>query len=640
MKTFGIFIFLLFLAFFSCGQHQPCATAKGDTLIRSLICASDFTYLAGKPLSSKYARVKSLKALYRLEDRQLYFIPSAKYQYHYGYCVDWFQDSLDLQTFNDRNYHLHPERKYLLFNFNYYQDLKRYVVELFPGEEAKPDLIKEMLQTLSIRTPVDFELAVLDNNTLLSQPGTIPASYKLISPEEIYGQQSFECLKSGLAYGYLEKVSAKDLGKTKLPQHSILVLDNLPLFLPWTEAVITDVFQTPLSHINVLCSNRGIPNCSWKGAWSSDKINTYLHSLVKVRIQEDGVQFYPATLEEAQKHWAKHALPDSLIALDTNYTYRKLISIEELRTLSIAVAGAKAYNFSQLSLIKTEDKTPIQIPENAFAIPFYYYQQHLQTNGLLPLVDSVMALPKDADPTKIKASLKKLRNAIETAHLDSKLLHMVHTQMQKNKQFKYYRFRSSTNAEDIEGFNGAGLYESHTGSRHDNRKKVQDAIRKVWSSLWNYSAYMEREYFHIDHRTVAMGILVHRSFGNDLANGVAVTRHLYRTGYPAYTLNVQAGETSVVGAPDSITASQYLVLFRKDNSYALDYITFSSISANKQVLTDPQLKQLVSYLRAIKKYFYNKQSSNIYYYDYGLDIEFKVDAQSKKIYIKQVRPYK
>ena len=40
------------------------------------------------------------------------------------------------------------------------------------------------------------------------------------------------------------------------------------------------------------------------------------------------------------------------------------------------------------------------------------------------------------------------------------------------------QFGCPTNAEDLDGFNGAGLYESHTGSLTDTSKRVENAIRE------------------------------------------------------------------------------------------------------------------------------------------------------------------
>nr|MBP8244173.1 hypothetical protein [Chitinophagaceae bacterium] len=208
-----------------------------------------------------------------------------------------------------------------------------------------------------------------------------------------------------------------------------------------------------------------------------------------------------------------------------------------------------------------------------------------------------------------------------------------------------YRFRSSTNAEDVKGFNGAGLYESKTGSLTDPDKPIEKAIKTVWASLWDERAFAERQYFKIDQRSVAMGILVHRAFGEELANGVAVTKHLYRNNYPAYTFNAQVGEISVVTPPDGINCDEGIIaLGRASGSHkvTVEYISRSNLSKDKTVLTDAQVELLAKYLTAIKEHFYYKVErgtgrDETGLMNFGMDVEFKIDALTGKLYIKQAR---
>lgn len=70
-------------------------------------------------------------------------------------------------------------------------------------------------------------------------------------------------------------------------------------------------------------------------------------------------------------------------------------------------------------------------------------------------------------------------------------------------------FRSSTNVEDIPGFNGAGLYLSEALPSQDcTAKKMADVIKRVWASVWNYRGYVERELFGIVQEEVKVAILV------------------------------------------------------------------------------------------------------------------------------------
>jgi hypothetical protein len=246
----------------------------------------------------------------------------------------------------------------------------------------------------------------------------------------------------------------------------------------------------------------------------------------------------------------------------------------------------------------------------------------------------------------INHQLSTLRKAIKKAPIDTTLIQHVANLLRKNDSTVSYRFRSSSNAEDIEGFNGAGLYESYSGTLYDSNKTIANAIKKVWASVWTDNAYQERTLFGIDNRTVLMGILVHQGFPTEEANGVAITKNLYRKDFPGFTINVQKGEVSVVAPDDSITCDQFICM-GSENFYAEQgdvyeqYITRSNINNGVNVLSHTDVAKLYRALDKIKNYFYYRNAKNYLkstYDDFALDLEFKFD--DGKLFIKQVRTYK
>ena len=72
-------------------------------------------------------------------------------------------------------------------------------------------------------------------------------------------------------------------------------------------------------------------------------------------------------------------------------------------------------------------------------------------------------------------------------------------------------------------FNGAGLYESKGFNSKNSDEKLKEKILTVYASLWSESAFLEREYFGIDHSKIGMAILIQEAFQKEAANGVIVT---------------------------------------------------------------------------------------------------------------------
>jgi hypothetical protein len=123
------------------------------------------------------------------------------------------------------------------------------------------------------------------------------------------------------------------------------------------------------------------------------------------------------------------------------------------------------------------------------------------------------------------------------------------------------RFRSSSTIEDAEGFNGAGLYESHTGFLDPPRASDDDvatALRKTWASYWGLEAFEERRLANADHLSGAMAVVVHANFPDEqeVDNGVALftilpPRSQTTTSPGGFVLEVnqQKGSHSVTNPP-------------------------------------------------------------------------------------------
>ncbi|MBA2538814.1 MAG: PEP/pyruvate-binding domain-containing protein, partial [Deltaproteobacteria bacterium] len=200
------------------------------------------------------------------------------------------------------------------------------------------------------------------------------------------------------------------------------------------------------------------------------------------------------------------------------------------------IYGTKAANLGE---IVTANIDGVRVPAG-FGVPLFFYTQHLKSNGLDAKIDALLKEPKfKADAAWRKQALVELRAAIATAPINPAVLDAIYKRVRIKLGGRGVFVRSSTNAEDLPGFNGAGLYD--TFPNVVGKQAIGEAVRKVWASVWTLRAVDERVAFGIDHRQVFGGVLIQIGV-NATAAGVLITKNLYDlSDERSYTINAKFG---------------------------------------------------------------------------------------------------
>jgi hypothetical protein len=457
----------------------------------------------------------------------------------------------------------------------------------------------------------------------------------------LYAGQNYQALNLEENYGFLRKVDISDLTTAYLGRHDLILLNGIPNDVSVVAGIITTEFQTTLSHINILSHNRQTPNMALKDGWTNPGLDSLLGELVYLKVGSDLFNIRKANIEEATAFWNQRE-PQTTTVLEKDTETSGLIELSNESISSVKTIGGKAANFAELVNLDS-----IPLPENYFAIPFYYYQQHLIIHGIDTVIQNALTNETFISNQDYRSNkLAEIRDMITGAPLDPELLETVLDRIHHFSDFSSYKFRSSTNAEDLEGFNGAGLYDSFAAKKGSSTKTVDNAIKQVWASLWNLRAFDERDYYKIDENSVAMGVLVHRSFPDEDANGVIITRNLYN-GNHGYIINVQYKDYSIVYPEPGIMTDQIITYtINLDNQkYTIEYLSQSNLPelGGETVLTDDEIYEIADYCTLIKNHYYYDlpNNCNCGYESFAVDIEFKLDSkvENRKIYIKQARIY-
>ena len=253
----------------------------------------EFKSIQGAPLSDKFSSVLSVKVIYDTRVGILYFANSGAYRYHFDFCRLALDDDDPLEIFNELNYGNNVNRKYVLANLNFYEQSHIYALEFSSEDQVSAKAVTDLYQLVRTKTYIHDSLRLLigsDNFVQLANAGKLEVPK--IYAADIYKEQKFQLLNTGVAYGILRTAAE---GKT-YTERDIVMMKGTPVNVPVCAGIITNSFQTPLSHINILCHNRDIPSAVETDIASYPGVKEYLDKPVRLVVTKNGMTITPATM--------------------------------------------------------------------------------------------------------------------------------------------------------------------------------------------------------------------------------------------------------------------------------------------------------------------------------------------------------
>jgi pyruvate, water dikinase len=494
------------------------------------------------------------------------------------------------------------------------------------------------------------------------QSGFDRAGIGWMSHAALVGGLRLQALNEGVAFGSLLRVTPEQLTTKVLSFRDILLLTRLPNELPLVGGTITEEFQTPLAHVNVAARSRGTPNLAYPEAFQDQVISSRIGELVRFEVTPGAFTLQNATVEQAEAFWNERQRERYVPRFDSSTA-----GIPEFADFGFADSvrvGAKAANLAELSHILGDNA-----PKKGLAIPFHYYEAFMSasktSNELCDGAESscleagrdpatcqaarALCMPEDTpetfssfvgrvvhdadfnrDTALRDAVLANLRYGIETTPVDDEFGDLLDGRVAEVFGDAKVKIRSSTNAEDLPDFSGAGLYDSYA-AHADGADAASQVVRKVFASVWNFRAFEERSFWNIDHEAVRMGCAINQAFSHELANGVLITQNIADPTVYGMYVNVQLGEASVTNPKGGEQPEIFSIL--ADTGYQLVRQRFSSLAPDRPILSDDEIASLYEAGARASAHF-----SKLYGRDVVLDIEFKLTPEHQIVF-KQARPY-
>jgi rifampicin phosphotransferase len=581
------------------------------------------TYHQGTP----YALPHAMFVIDRRSRNKVYFVNSRKYRFHKDFLLATYLVPRGADVF--KPIYIDQDRRFIVGTIAWQKTVEKFTWELWEGDLASADIIKAADKAINDGF---FAKVYYKPNSIRQEDATAEIGIDRVLQDEINRNQTFLTLNPGTAVGRIHIIDKLD-DTVEIGSNEILVLKELPITLPPVRGIIVAQPSSPLSHINILAKGWNIPNVYIKNA---DKLfreyNTYVFKL------EASMTDYKLDRASTEDLRDKFVSPDQQIP-PSDLKIKKIAALGEMRKKDSIAYGAKAANLGEMLNSRL---TGVTVPDG-FGVPYYWYDKFMKDNYLYEVIEDLMDdLEFVHNPRYRRQKLEEFRASIQKGKFDDDLRKMVIAKWKTQLGGKPVFVRSSSNAEDLPNFSGAGLYSSVPNVIEEN--KLIEAIKKVWSSLWNFDGYEARVRNYVSQSDVYMSALI--QVGVDMEKGgVMITKDPFddRNKNAVYISAVCGHNSRVVsnsGIPEQILFNPrsnsvvVMTLSQQENALAFDErgdlkeTVDKCAGGNKRVLSDIQARNLAKAAVNIKRAFGGKHEQ---------DIEWGI--MNSRIYIVQARPY-
>jgi len=627
-------------------SHSP--NQKGSTQISRTIDAappsldrissrSDFDLLARMHYQGRFQALPHVMfAIDRRARDRVYYINSRAFQFHKDFVNATYLSLERGRIFYDSNY-LKSDRRFILGTIAYHTGVGKFAFEFWEGDQITPDLLAECYSALkqSFYSQLFFKPTSASHEEIAGRLNANPSrsiGMPVLAASEVGDMSGYQALNPGAAIGQLRIVDhlTPDI---VIDRNQIVIFKEVPVHLTPLSGIIMTERASPLSHVNMLAKSWAIPNATIK---DSDKLFKQLEGkYVRLEVREDGYSLAPAdasAVARRNREWVKRG---DLITPRADLGYERLTDLNLQRARDAVRFGAKSANLGEI----IHARLPGIVVPRGFAIPFHFYQKFIRRNHLEERIAAAVEEDRFVhDPRYRKTRLDEIRGWIQRGEHDSAFQKQILTKVHREYAGLGLFARSSTNAEDLATFSGAGLYSTVPNVRSD--EELMEAIKTVWASVWNYEAYEARESFGMNHFGVYPAVLIQEGIDAESA-GVAITTDpfnrsdrgaVYVNAKRGLGIKVVEGRRVAEQAIYHPSSRSIQVLTRSDEDTMLAFddrggVKELTIDQHRRVLTDEMVRRLAHAARQIKRVFEGRDQ----------DIEWVY--RGGKLFIVQSRPY-
>ena len=616
----------------------------------------------------------------RQNNNKIYFLNDRFYHLHAFFVADHISNETrdeffkKIDSFNELTYHSDHRR----FYFGTIGRIKKenryvYLLETQEIDSMGKELIEELYAIVKSNIDSNFDLVFKPANHI-QESSIEKISVKSIPrmlTSEIYATSNFISLNTGSSIGRIRCFYSEDdfhKALSTIQWYDIVVMNRVPDDVPRVSGIINAQFTTPLSHTNVLASGWKIPNCIQKDIFEIVSKNSLEGSWVKYEVSStaSSAQITPAEAPKELKKptWAIH----QIVLENPDVDDTKICSLDELRMTDSYKYGTKAANigemkyvlkngsnrllgfyqvkrpprenllphlanFLNVSEISTLEKEAqkflqdlVSVP-NGIAIPFSIQRQFLETSPQIQQGIGKLKMALELEAHEIDSLCVSLQNMIMKTRIPDHIRDQIDSMIIKELAgVSTFVVRSSSNAEDLENFSAAGIYESI--NHITSAEKIFEAVKKVWASLLSARSVRLRQQSGISLDQSYMGVIIQEELSSGMGGVMVTTNPMDKSDFRNTYINVSL--KSVINIVQGAELPmQYLFNTVESGGYTL---SLGSASEDLPKERRDILQKMAFAGRLLQSHF-----SPDYTFASPVDIEWLVNNHG--LHLLQLRPY-
>lgn len=564
----------------------------------------------------------------RADRDRVYYVNSKQFRFHKEFVNATYLSLERGDAFYAKNYS-NRDRRFLLGTLAYQVPLARYTFEFYESDDVDPDMVRLAARRLgeTFFAPLLYKA----NSDTQAAAGRGVDGVTTIRAEDLFKNEIYTAINPGLAFGVLRRID--DITPdTVIDRNEIVILTSAPVSITPVSGIIHTIPPSPLSHLNVLARSWHVPNIYAKGA--ADTYAGLLGKFVRLDARADGFDIRLADAKELVDVQRRDIEHTALVTPKADLAETRLVGLADQRASDAIRFGAKSANLGEAMAARVAGMT---VPDG-FAIPFSFYDRFAKSTGLETEIFDVLDEQRfNHDVPYRRQRLAALRAKIVATPLPDDLAKSIVAKAHAMFGDAGLFVRSSTNAEDLPGFSGAGLYTTVPNVKGD--EALLTAVKTVWASIWNDDAYEARSAAGMSH-LVYPAVLVQLGMNADAAGVLVTTNPFNAADKNAVYINAKRG-LGIRVVDGHKVAEQILlhpgsgrvrVLTRSADDTALTFdadggVREVKVETGRAVLTDDLARRLGRVAKLLERHF-----------GVGpLDVEWLTIGD--KIYVVQARPF-